>query len=343
MNKLFVYVLFAACVSLMFFGCSDKSSDEACLHQVTMDLDSGNYDAVLASSCADTMQKGAAYFGKAGYDAKDVVDRFIDANGTSNAQSDFNIYMTSLVGQASDTTLSYLDSAHAKYDGIPATAENYKDAQFYMSLVDVIKSLSLMKLVIDVSGTGILNTACDANSNGNADEVDASSCVLLVSAGQACGTGVTVTGDVPNIGIQGKSGTYRGVTITVSGSGNTSTCPPSNQYKKLLYLQNTNWFAVTTTAQSCQETSPDNTRSWPCPVESGGQPLDLVTTIDTTLNDSINSLSTSLTTTTATDVQQSINDIKSQNCCTSPEVWNPNNPASCTCSSSELATYLQTI
>ncbi len=343
MNKLFVYVLFAACVSLMFVGCSDKSSPEACLHQVTMDLDSGNYDAVLASSCADAMQRGAAYFGKGGFDIKDVINRFSEANDTGGAQTDLNIYMTALVKQVSDTTLTNLDGAKTEYGAITATSENYQDAQFYVSLVDAMKSLSLLKLLIDVDGDGALNTACDKNGNGNADEIDAASCALLVSAGQACGTGVTVTSDVSNIGIQGKNGMYRGLTVTVAGTGASSTCPPNNQYKKLLYLQNTNWFAATTTAQLCQETSPDNTRSWPCPVESGGQPLDLVTTIDTTLNDSINSLSTSLTTTTATDMEQSINDIKSQNCCTSPEVWDPNNPASCACSSSELAAYLQTI
>ncbi len=87
MNKLFVYVLFAACVSLMFVGCSDKSSPEACLHQVTMDLDSGNYDAVLASSCAGAMQRGAAYFGKGGFDIKDVINRFSEANGIGGIAS----------------------------------------------------------------------------------------------------------------------------------------------------------------------------------------------------------------------------------------------------------------
>ena len=60
MNKLTTYALFAAGVSLFFFGCSNKSTNEACLHKTTMDLDKGEYDAVLASSCADAMQKGAA-------------------------------------------------------------------------------------------------------------------------------------------------------------------------------------------------------------------------------------------------------------------------------------------
>jgi hypothetical protein len=346
MNKLLAYVFFAACVSLAFVGCSDKSSDEACLHQVTMDLDHGNYGAVLASSCASAMQRGAAYFGKGGFDIKDVINRFSEANDTSSTQTDLNIYMTALVKQVSDTTLTNLDSAGTEYGNIPTTSESYQDAQFYVSLVDAMKSLSLLKLIIDSDGDGTLNTACDTNGNGNADEIDAASCALYESAGQSCSTlngsgTVTITQDISTITLAGKSGTYRGLVITVSGVPSTS-CPSPNQYKKLLYLQNTNWFTATTTAQSCQEESPDSTRSWPCPVETGGQPLDLVTTIDTTLNDSINSLSSSLTTTTASDMEQSINDIKSQNCCTT-ETWVPNMPTSCTCSSSELAAYLQTI
>ena len=348
MNKLCVYVLFAASVSLTFVGCSDKSSDEACLHQVTMDLDHGNYDAVLASSCASAMQRGAAYFGKAGFDINDVINNFSEANDTGGTQSDLNIYMTALVSTVTDTTLTNLDSAKAEYGVIPAGSENYLDAQFYTSLVDAMKSLSLLKLIIDVDGDGTLNTSCDKNGNGNADEIDAASCALFVSANQSCsslnssGT-VTVTQDTFNITFAGKSGTYRGLAVTVSGSGPSSTCPSPNEYRKLLFQQGSNWAAATTTSETCQDTSSNNSGAWPCPLESNSVPVDLVSSVDNALTSSIDSLSSSLTTTTASDMEQSINDIKSQNCCTSPEVWDPNNPASCACSSSELATYLQTI
>jgi len=348
MNRLMVYALLVAGISLLSFGCSDKNSEEACQHQVTMDLDAGNYDAVLASGCAGSMQKGAAYFGKAGYDITDVINRFSETNDTDGSQSDLNIYMTALVSEVSDTTLTNLESAKIEYSGIPATSENYQDAQFYTSLVDVMKSLSLMKSIVDGDGDGALNSSCDQNANHKADEIDAASCALLVSAGQSCGTlnsggAVTVTRDVPGLAFAGKSGTYRGLVVMVSGSGPSSTCPLPNEYKKLIFLQGSNWTAATTTGETCQDTSSNNSGPWPCPLESNNVPVDLVSAVDGALTSSIDALRTSLTTTTTTDVEQSISDIKSHNCCTAPEVWDPNNPASCACSSSELAAYLQTI
>jgi hypothetical protein len=348
MNRLTVYALLVAGISLLFFGCSDKNSEEACQHQVTMDLDTGNYDAVLASGCAGAMQKGAAYFGKAGYDVKDVVNRFSEANDTGGSESDLNIYMTALISEVSDTTLTNLDSAKIEYSNIPATSENYQDAQFYTSLVDAMKSLSLMKSIVDGDGDGELNSSCDQNANHKADEIDAASCSLLVSAGQTCSTldsggSVTVAQDVPDLAFAGKSGTYRGLVVIVSGSGPSSTCPSSNEHKKLLFLQGSQWAAATTTGETCPDTSSNNSGAWPCPLEINNVPVDLVSAVDGALTSSIEALRTSLTTTTTTDVEQSINDIKSNNCCTAPEVWDPNNPASCACSSSELAAYLQTI
>lgn len=341
MNKLLTYVLFAACVSLTFVGCSDKSSDEACTHQVTIDLDHGNYDAVLASSCADSMQRGAAYFGRAGYDINNVINRLIDAN--EPGANPLNIYMSELVTEATDTTITDLDAARSQYGSIAAASENYKDAQFDLALVEAMKGITLMKLIISVEGRGAINALCDRNGNNHGDEVDAATCALKLSAGQTCGPEFVIT-TVPNLRIAGASATYQGLLIQVTGTaGSSLTCPIDNTYKRLLSSNTIPSDVVTTRSSSCAETAPDTTRTWPCPVESGGTPLGLAQAFDESLNGSITAMGIAVTTQSATDVQTSIMNIKKENCCAAPEVWNPANPASCTCDGPELGAYLQTL
>ena len=338
---------------------STENSTEACRYETTLNLDNGNYDAVLASPCADLMQQGAAWFGKSGYDITDVLNAFIEANsnsdtGTETTKSDLNIYMTTLVGRVDEITLINLDNATTQYSlaaqNTLSTADGYKDAKFSIGLVDAVKCLSVLKMFIDTTGSGTLNTTCDTNSNNRADEIDAASCALLVSDGQTCGTlnssgAVAVTQDIQNITFAGKSGTYRGLVTTVTGAGLSSTCPNPNEYRKLLFQKASLWAAAATTAQTCQDTSANNSGSWPCPMEYGGKPVDLVSTGNQALTSAMNSLNSAFTSTTSNDVQQSINDIKAQNCCTQPLQPGENlaDPSTCVCSSSEFAAYLQTI
>jgi hypothetical protein len=346
MKKLIAAVMMLTGVLLVAAGCADETSTEACLHETSLALDQGNYDGVLASSCANSMQRGAAYFGRAGFDITSVVNRFIDAGETDAAQTDLNIYMTSMIGRVTEATLNDLDRAKTEYTAVLPASDIYRDAQFNISIVDVVKSLSLLKLVMDADGLGTVDTGCDANGNGEADEVDAARCVLLTSAGQVCNSGVTVDDDVFGISLQNRSfAGYRGIVITVSGAGaDISACPSPNQYKKLLYFQGASWLPATTTADLCQETAPGTLRTWPCPVESGGEPLDLVGAVDESLNSSISAMNTAITT-TQTTLQQSIFDIKQQNCCIEEgsAAWNPADPSSCACSAEELAAYMLTI
>jgi hypothetical protein len=336
--SLLALVFASGCGENAFEGQADKSSDEACRYETTINLDKGNYDAVLASSCAESMHKGAAYFGKAGYDIKDVVNRFSEAEDTAN---DLELYMTALTKTVTDNTLTNLDSAKTEYDTIPSTSENYKDAQFYVSLVGAVKSLSLIKVVIDADGDGALSS-CDINSNTVPDEADSTSCALLSSgspnptSGNCTISGSTATYTASSdIRFDGKTGIYRGLTVTIPGT-ETATC--SNTYTQLLYKGSDNNYWVATTSGSC-EASDSNT--WPCPLEQNNQPLDLVTAIDESITGAIDSIGTALPE-TITDVQTSINDIKAQNCCTDPGE-NPLNVDTCACSSSEISAYLQTL
>jgi hypothetical protein len=339
MNKLKMYVLFAASFSLLFLGCSDKNSNEACKHDTTMNLDSGNYDAVLASGCADAMQRGAAYFGKAGYDMKDVLNRFVQtgiSSGQTATQSDLTTYMTDLVGKVDEGSLNNLENSTTQYYSIPADSESYPDAQFDVSLVEMIRSLSFMKLIVsDISGA--VNTSCDINTNTVADGADAASCALIAASRISSGATTTCTNNTiyapatpVDITFSGKSGTYSGLVITLQGTATTA-CP--SQFNKLLYKDTATgkyWAVATDPDLQCKGS--DN-KSWPCPIEQNGNPLDLVNAIDSSLNSAVSSLNSSLTATgsSTTDVQTSIQDVQTQAC------------PSGTCTSTDLANYLQTI
>jgi len=371
MNIRLLYLFLAAGILAVFFGCTSKNSDEACIHQVTMNLDRGNYDAVLAASCANDMQKGAAYFGLSGFDIHDVINNFSKTgvmSTTTTTQSDLSVYMSALVNNATGTSLTFMDDAVAAYSNVTTTSttgsytsDNYKDAQFYISLVDAVKSLSLIKLVIPnlLDPSGNLNTACDYNNNGVPDDGDATACALIAAARISTGSTQTCSGatyapaapaDITLTDPSGKPvpGTYSGLTINITqvAGGNAASCTPTGttSYKKLLYKTTTapaQYWVATTTSDLC--TGSDN-NTWPCPVVQNNQPLDLVSAVDQTLTSSISSLNSSLTTaatgTSATDVQTAIQDIKGQACCGCTTT--PCAPCTTSCTSQDIANYIQT-
>jgi len=321
-------------LSLLFSGCNGKNREEACVHQATMDLDAGRYDAVLASTCTDTLQRGAAYFGRAGFDTANVINTFVRTGTTSSpisTRSNLTIYMTSLIGMVTETSLADLDHATDEYAGIPALLDSYKDAQFYLSLAYTIKSLSLLK-IISADAVGSLDTSCDINSNTNADGADASSCALIAASNISTGTTSTCShaayspATPVDMSLTGKNGAYGGLTITLEGT-ETEACPVV--FKKLLYRDAAGlyWVAVTAPDQNCVD---GDGNAWPCPLEQNGQPLDLVNAVDESLNGSVNAMDSSLTSTSG-EVQTSIRGVKTDAC-----------PGS-TCTSLDIAQYLQTV
>jgi hypothetical protein len=356
MHKLKICTLLAAGFALLLSGCSDKNSSEACLHAVSMNLDKGNYDAVLNSSCADAMQKGAAYFGKAGYNMTVVINSFIQtgitSNSTSSARKDLNVYMTSLVTNATQASLEHINNAIGSYELVRTssgyTFDNYKDAQFYISLVDTVKALSVINIVLPgiLDASGNLNTTCDANGNQLPDPVDATSCALIVSTAITTGSstlscsGATYARSSPiDLTLKDSlgsviTGTYSGLIITIatSTSGTTSGCtlrdpnPDITHYKRLLYKDSLgNYRAATTGSAICTD---DAGEKWQCPLlDVQGQPVDLVRTIDESLTNAVSALGVAAA--NASDVKQAITDIKAQAC------------PSGTCTSIDIANYLQ--
>lgn len=350
MKRLFVYLFFAAGISLLFMGCSNKNSLEACRHQVTMDLDKGNFDAVLESACAEGMQKGAANLGMAGFDIKNVFNRFIDAGITSGqtSTSDLSVYMNSLIGSVTPSSLAYIDQSKAEYelvcDSTPTTEAAWKDANFYESVVDTIKALSLLKTVIDSSGQGKMST-CDVNGNNVPDEVDATSCSLVASSRMQGTTTTTCRAatyaplapvEISLRDANGSTvpGTYSGLVITIDGTS-ANGCPAA--YRKLLYKDsNGSFWVATTSADTCADA---NNNQWPCPLT--GSSLDLVATIDQALTGAQDSLGNSLPGTESSDVKTALQDIKAQACCGC--MSSPCAPCSLPCTSLNIAEYLQTI
>ena len=355
MDKLRTYMLLAAgfAILILVSGCGNKNSNEACQYKASMDLDKGNYDAVLASECADAMQRGAAHFGKAGFDITAVINNFSKTSSkgssTGSTSSNFNVYMTSMIGKVNEDKLSDMDSSVKEYTEVtsnnPKTSSLYQDANFYLSLVDAVKALSLLKAVIDADGDGKLNTTCDMNNNGKPDELDATGCALKTSASATCtvGTSISNAGTFATeiqlskpTGTTPLSGTYRGLIIKVDGVGQSTTCQIPNEYKHLLYKQTATLWAVVTTApgSECQGTDGN---SWPCPIlDANGLPLDLVSAFDASLTSAVSSMNSALPssgptgTGKTTDVQQSIQGVKNTACPTGP------------CTSSNLDAYLQT-
>jgi hypothetical protein len=321
----------AVCLVLaLVMGCADTNSPEACKYATTVNLDHGNYDAVLQSPCATPMHLGAAYFGKAGYSVTTVVNTLISAQTTS-ASSDKALrqYMNILTGKVTPKTIAFLDDSQAKYLSVPPSSDLYKSAQFDLSIVLAIKSVALLKSVVDAAGVGSLST-CNINGNTIPDEADAASCALLVSGttltGGACpaplATAATYT--TVDITFSSVSGTYKGLTATMTGAP--GACP--SDYKKLLYLNTTDskYYAATTSG-TCQAS---DLQMWPCPVTSQ---IDLVNTVQASIDGTLGALNIALTGTTSTDVKQSVEDIKIQAC---------GGTLTSTCTAATLADYLQT-
>lgn len=342
----FVLLFFYSCGDNAFKFMADDSSQEACRYEVSKNLDSGNWDAVINSSCAGPMDKGAAYFGKAGFDVKDVINRLSEAQDETEP---VNIYMKALVPKVDESTLNYLDSAAGEYGQVSSDSPHYKDAQFYLSLVNAMKGLSLAKIVIDTDGDGKLLTNCDRNDNKVPDDVDATACALLVSGqlynnqtpdcSSLNGNGSVTFSWSPDAppgtyltlkdqqGNQ-KNGNYKGIIVNISGNGISDGCPQDDIYRKRLLFPSGNYVVVSvTTSNVCSDQYNQN---WPCPIEVGGQPLDLVTAIDQAVQAMITSMGNALPG-VSTDVVNSINEIRQDAC------------GGDTCTSSEIADYLKNI
>lgn len=355
MKRVLLVALLAAAVAALSASCaSDKKSAEACRHQVSMDLDKGLYDNVLASSCSDSMQLGAAYFGKAGFDITSVLNKFIDMQSTAaGTQGAFSSYLTSFFSTTAvtqDAQNAYIQKAISCYQTIPlydtsgtVTANQYLDAQFNLALVQSVNGLAMMRNVVDSLGIG--SFSCDDNGNSVPDGADAGACAINVSlwlngdrADTNCSNDSSVrmlyTGvsDITLVSQPTSTWTFGGITISVIPTV-ASSAGCSSEYKKLYYKSNGQYLLATTLSDASCSWSDGN--PWPCPsLDANGKPVDLVEAVGDALMNVTAALSTSLTG-SQQDVVKSMNDLVSNACGTAT----PGGQTSC--DTQTLSTYIQ--
>ncbi|MCX7738628.1 MAG: hypothetical protein N2Z80_04345 [Hydrogenothermaceae bacterium] len=315
--------------SILVLGCggngnvfeplADKSSTEACKVDVSQNLDKGNYDAVLSSSCASPIDKGAAYLGKAGFDITDVIDRLIDGSKPDRSKDAVDLYVKALVPQVKPDTIEMLDKAEESY-----RQSNTPDGEFYTAITQSLKGLTLIKTVI-VSGSesGKLMSECDLNKNGVPDDVDATACALQMAGGtkvpasstpEQCPTFITSQ-------LTFKSEGYLGITFRFTGSKQNCL----TEYKKVYYKDSKGIYWLATTSGVCKATEQQTgkTEDWPCPV--GGKNQDFVKTVSTNFDSMVDLIGRTIK--IDSDIRKSIENIKKEACgydkeCTSEEIAN---------------------
>ena len=162
MKKYSTLVAASVTAVLLLSGCSeDKNSGEACKYDVTMALDQGNYDTVIATTntCEGLTQEeknlnmGAAWFGKAGFDAPSLINKLSEED--AGGESDF---VTQMAAGASGTDLSYMTMAKFYYSNVATVAQcsvatvglltqNQESACLSLALVAVAKAGVSMNLL----------------------------------------------------------------------------------------------------------------------------------------------------------------------------------------------------
>jgi hypothetical protein len=275
----------AGCGDNAFSVFSDEDTEEACEHEVTSDLDQGKYNEVLESPCAGYMDRGAAYFGLAGYGLVDVAEKIIDADDAADDEASFDVYMSTLIVSSSKSTLSNIDNAKSEYSKVPSDSKYYKDAQFYIDeLIGPVKGMTVIKGLLDPDGDGVIST-CDINDNDTIDEADAVSCAELIAYGSAncnaLGTGITAVKTSTTVQFPSSANIYTGLTVTINGINVNATCGSPTSYRKLINEAPNPDVHVATTSELC--TDLNGSGAWPCPYEMNGQPVSVVSVINETL------------------------------------------------------------
>jgi len=314
-------VMTTGCGDNLLESTADKDSDEACEYQVSRDLNEGEWNDVINadSDCASSMQKAAAYFGRAGYDIADIIARMSEANEEED-DNDAETYLDTLVGTVSKSKLDDLNSAVVQYSDVDEGDDDYDDAQFYIKMfIRPVLSFSSLKGVFDSTGTGI-EYGCDVNNNGTPDDVDAASCAIIYSVIPNCEDSITGAAVTPTAGLTftGYENTYTGLQVVISGSGPSEGCHESNTYYRLL---DDSQASVTTTSDDCTV----NSVPWNCPYEDAdGENIDVVAAFENGLSSAEEALEELIGDEGESELDESITGLREEACggdgCTSQEI-----------------------
>ena len=326
-------IAFAGCGDSNYLSwLSDDDSMAACQRQVDLDLDSGNYDAVIASSCSNFMDMGAAYFGLAGFDITQVINTMIDSNESS--ASALSVYTSELISNVSGQSLRYLELSGDNY-ALVTQANGYsenlvRDAEFYsIALVNTVSTFSVIKAALDPDGDGVVSE-CDINDNDNSDEVDVLSCSLLISSGANCASLLVSedTATYPSLAFDGYANLYNGVVITIDAVIANAACPDS--YNQLLYDNGVGTSVAVSSSDVCIDPAYP-AMQWMCPFEdAAAEPSSFLDVFNEAIVNSVDLLA-GLGYEADSEVFLSINSVAEEAC----------GGAGSLCTEAELSAYIQ--
>ncbi len=327
MISLVAAFVLAGCGDNAFDSGTDEGSTEACKYAVSQALDEGDYDYVLASSCAHAMDKAAAYLGKAGYDVNDVIESMINANGSAPGDS-IDVYMNDLVSTVSNESLQNLYNASDEFNLVPVSDPLYEDARFN-NVVFVNSLIAISNIKGVMGGTTLPDTStCDRNLNGTPDKADSAGCAFYIAAsiGNCVAQDSSYSAPTNNIRFTGLNGTYTGYTITIDDNfGPTSAPDCLASEKKLL----SGGLVAATTSDTCTDII--GGLDWPCPFENNNAPVDVVSVFEETLESS-DELLGSMFGGGDVEISEAIEDLRTDAC-----------GLDGICTSKEIADYLQTL
>lgn len=310
-------------------GASNDDSGVACQYEVSRALDLGMYDLVLASSCANHMDRAAAYMGRAGFTVAGILDIMMTANDT--ALSPFSLYMGELIGNVTGSDILDLSLAYDSYAMVNTTngygRQLERDALFNRgAILGPIISFVFIKSSIDPDGDGAISE-CDLNGNDVPDEVDATSCALLISDGSDCsGLNMTTESTLYNtVSFPNRLSIYNGVEMYVGAA--TASCPT-----ELYYHLFRDWLAVSVSSlEKCVDPNYPGIE-WNCPFEdANGEPTSMLDSFNEAMQDSIGTMD-SLGFDPQSEAYMAVNSVSGDACGTGGGV----------CSATDLQNYLQT-
>lgn len=267
---------------LTFTGC-DQDTDDACVYGVQLDLDKGNYDSVVSElenngTCNGAMDMtdswlnlAAAYNGKAGLTVSKLLGAVIGSDGGDPMLS----FMTSFAASATPDGLLNLEKARNVYAYIDSNCEGNEtgiagEACLFDGLSTVTQAVGSLTAIIGeetlavLTGSVVLDSTNDADSDGTADSLQITSCAILYGVNNnvdptTC-TGITVgASSTPTIG----GTTYHQADFAMTANG----------ISVFKLLTTATPGQLLTTNGGCQAdrtacTPVDGTTCYPCPVES---------------------------------------------------------------------------
>lgn len=336
-------------MALLFSGCGGGSDDASCRFEVQQNLDTGNYEAVIAelsnenSECRSAylnnefqIDLGAAYMGEAGLSLSDIIGLIGVENGS------FDTFVDGVSKKQTNTALASLGNAGAAFtaalnttncnDPFLTLSSSEKDICLYIGLTETIRATTTISYLLD--DIAALFNGLDLTSQAAAkEEMKASMCALqFASQGTTCAEASSVT-ETPVIFTYSDSSnkSFRDITVTMVAA-------PNNVYHRLATATGVTPGTTIVTEGYCANDFSNPSATWStglyaCPLNKDPlqEDLNISTLLVNTLNSGLNAVSAAFSSDPV--LQQDIIDYKNE----------INTDANDTISIDEIQAYLKTL